>query len=57
MTEPDGVLIDEKEMRERCGNCKRPLILATYLDTITKKRNQYGVCKQCNYLIKLGTNK
>ncbi|MHA1167570.1 MAG: hypothetical protein ACTSRU_07090 [Candidatus Hodarchaeales archaeon] len=53
MVDCDGILIDRKPMKEKCGNCKQPLTLSTYYNTVTKEKTQYGVCLNCDTAIKL----
>ncbi|MHA2294950.1 MAG: hypothetical protein ACXAEU_14900 [Candidatus Hodarchaeales archaeon] len=49
-------MIGETEIKEKCGTCKKPLLLTTYLDTTTKKRFYRGTCKKCHYSVDLKEN-
>ncbi len=51
---PDGVLIKVNEIKERCGNCNKPLFLETYLNTLNDQRSYSVLCKTCNLVLPAG---
>ncbi|MFX0049747.1 MAG: hypothetical protein ACFFAJ_02070 [Candidatus Hodarchaeota archaeon] len=53
MTEdlPPGVLVNVKEVRERCGRCNQPFTMETYLEPRTEQRSFRILCKTCNYVV------
>jgi DNA-directed RNA polymerase subunit RPC12/RpoP len=48
---PRGVLIKVETIKERCGNCLKPFIMETYLDTLTDKRTHRIRCDYCQYVV------
>ena len=48
---PIGVLVKIEKIKERCGNCLRPFIMETYLDTITEKRSRRIRCEYCQIIV------
>ncbi len=48
---PLGVLINVKEINERCGLCNKAFIMETYLDPLTEKRSHRILCKNCNFTV------
>lgn len=50
---PLGVRIKVEEIKERCGKCKEPFIMETYLDPLSEQRFTRIYCKNCNYDVPL----
>jgi hypothetical protein len=53
MTEdiPPGVLVNIKEIKERCGKCNQSFIMETYLEPLTEQRSYRILCKNCKYVV------
>jgi len=48
---PTAILIKIETIKERCGNCLRPFVMETYLDTVTEKRSRIIRCEYCKYKV------
>ncbi len=53
---PPGVLVQVKQIKERCGKCNQPFTMETYLDPLTEQRSYRILCKTCNYTVPTGEN-
>lgn len=52
--QPPGVLIQVKNIKERCGKCNKPFTMETYLELQTEQRFHRIRCNTCNYVIPAG---
>ncbi len=52
--QPPGVLVQVKNISERCGVCNKPFTMETYLELLTEKRFHRIRCITCNYIVPTG---
>ena len=49
---PSAVLVQVKEIKERCGKCNQPFSMELYLEPSTEKKHFRVLCNGCNITVK-----